>query len=49
MARKIKPGPAPTRELPHGPGQGPIPNPNPWKHLPPKAKKLQKSFTEGYG
>ena len=45
MARKIKPGPAPTRELPHGPGQGPIPNPN----LPPKAKKLQKSFNEGYG
>ena len=45
MAKKTRPGPAPTRELPHGPGQGPIPNPNPWK----QAKKLQKSFNEGYG
>ena len=42
MAYKTK-----TWELPEGKGQGP--KPDPWKHLPPKAKKLQKSFTEGYG
>ena len=38
-----------TWELPEGRGQGPKPDPS--KHLPPfkKAKKLQKSFNEGYG
>ena len=38
MGKKIKPGPARVRELPHGPGQGPLPG----NHtLPPlKTKKL---------
>ena len=45
--KKIKPGPAKTWALPHGEGQGPRPG----NHtLPPlKAKKLDKSFREGYG
>ena len=39
----IKPGPAPTRPMPHGDGQGPLPDPD--KHLKP-LKKADRGLTK---
>jgi len=49
MGRKTKSGPAKTWPLEYGEGQGPRPGNHTLPPLKAKAKKLQKSFNEGYG
>ena len=45
MAKKIKPGPAPVWELPHGKGQGPRPG----DHTLPPLKKAKGKVKGKYG